>query len=52
MSQFFEILIFSQDIWGNVHSDPEINLIFEATLIKTFYLWSKTSQKKSETQFY
>ena len=21
-SQFFEILIFSQDIWGNVHYDP------------------------------
>ena len=26
-SQFFEILIFSQDIWGNVHYVPEINLI-------------------------
>ena len=26
-NQFFEILIFSQDIWGNVHSIPEINLI-------------------------
>ena len=25
MSQFFEILIFSQDIWGNVHYVPEIN---------------------------
>ena len=25
--QFFEILIFSQDIWGNVHYVPEINLI-------------------------
>ena len=23
----FEILIFSQDIWGNVHYVPEINLI-------------------------
>ena len=27
MSQFFEYLIFSQDIWGNVHYIPEINLI-------------------------
>ena len=27
VSQFFEILIFSQDIWGNVHYVPEINLI-------------------------
>ena len=26
-NQFFEILIFSQDIWGNVHCIPEINLI-------------------------
>ena len=26
--QFFEILIFSQDILGNVHYVPEINLIF------------------------
>ena len=26
-NQFFEILIFSQDIWGNVHCVPEINLI-------------------------
>ena len=24
---FFEILSFSQDIWGNVHYVPEINLI-------------------------
>ena len=23
----FEILTFSQDIWGNVHYAPEINLI-------------------------
>ena len=41
-SQFFEILIFSQDIWGYVHYVPEINLISEGTLIKTFYLPSKT----------
>ena len=27
VSQFFEILIFSQDIWGNFHYVPEINLI-------------------------
>ena len=26
--QFFEILIFSQDIWGNVHYISEINLIY------------------------
>ena len=24
---FFEILIFSQDIWQNVHYVPEVNLI-------------------------
>ena len=34
MSQFFEILIFSQDIWGNVHYVREINLISEGTLMK------------------
>ena len=28
MFQFFEILIFSQDIWENVHYVPKINLIF------------------------
>ena len=28
MSQFFEILIFSQYIWKNFHYVPEINLIF------------------------
>ena len=27
MSQLFEILIFSQDIWGNAHYVPKINLI-------------------------
>ena len=27
MSQFFEILFFSQDIWGNIHYVREINLI-------------------------
>ena len=27
MSQFFENLIFSQDIWGNVHYVREVNLI-------------------------
>ena len=26
MSHFFEILIFSQDIWGDVHYVPETNL--------------------------
>ena len=27
VSQFFENLIFSQDIWGNVHYVPKITLI-------------------------
>ena len=27
VSQFFEILIFSQDIWGNLHYIREINII-------------------------
>ena len=27
VSEFFEISIFSQDIWGNVHYVPEIQLI-------------------------
>ena len=27
VSQFFEFLIFNQDIWGNVHYVREINLI-------------------------
>ena len=47
----FEVLIFSQDIWGNVHYVSEINLISQGTLIKAFYLPSKANQKKSETQF-
>ena len=51
MSQFFETLIFSQDIWGNVHYVPEINLISQGTLIKAFYLPKKTISKKSETRF-
>ena len=51
MSRFYKILIFSQDIWGNVHYICEINLISEGTLIKAFYLLSKTNQKKSETSF-
>ena len=38
----FEILIFSQDIWENVHYVPEINLISSGTLIKAFYLANKT----------
>ena len=41
MSQFFEILIFIQDIWGDVHYVPEINPISKGTLIKAFYLPSK-----------
>ena len=51
LSQFFEILVFSQEIWGNVHYVPEINLISEGTLIKAFCLTSKTNFKKSETGF-
>ena len=51
MPHFFEVLIFSQDISGNVHYVPEINLISEGTLIKPFYLPNKTNQKKSETWF-
>ena len=51
MSQFFEVLIFNQEIWGNVHYVCEINLIFKETLIKAFYLPIKASWKKSETQF-
>ena len=42
MSQFFEFLIFSQGIQGNVHYIPEINLISEETMIKAFYLAKKT----------
>ena len=36
MSQFFEILIFSQDAWGKVHYVREINLISEGTLMEAF----------------
>ena len=42
VSQFFEFLIFSQDIQGNVHYIPEINLMSEETMIKAFYLAKKT----------
>ena len=51
MSQFFEILIFSKDISGNVHYVAEINLISKGTLIKALNLPNKTILKKSETQF-
>ena len=44
MPQFSEILIFSQDIWVNVHCVREINLISQGTLIKAFYLPSKTKR--------
>ena len=27
VSQLFEILVFSQDIWRNIHFVPEVNLI-------------------------
>ena len=51
VSKFFGILIFSQDIWGNVHYVPEINLISYGTLIKAFFLPNKTILKKSDTRF-
>ena len=44
LSQFFKILIFSKDIWGNVHYVPEINLISYGTLIKAFI--SRAEQTK------
>ena len=47
MPQFFEALIFSQNIWGNVHYVPEIN----SFVIKAFYLPNKTTWKESETRF-
>ena len=40
---FFELLIFSQDVQGNVYYVPEINLISEGTLIKAFNLPSETN---------
>ena len=51
MSQILEILSLSQDIWGNVHYVPEINLISYGTLIKAFFLPNKTILKKSDTRF-
>ena len=45
------MLIFSQEIWGNVHYVLEIKLISSGTLIKAFYLPNKTFLKKSETLF-
>ena len=41
MPQVFEILIFDQDIWENVHYVPKISLISQGTLIKAFHLPSK-----------
>ena len=38
MRQVFQILIFSQDIWANVHYVPKLNLISEGTRIKAVYL--------------
>ena len=43
LSQFFKILSFSQNIWGNVYYVHEINLISRGTLIKAFYLPSETT---------
>ena len=40
--QFFEILVFKQDIWGNIHYVPEINLISSGAQIKALYLLKKT----------
>ena len=51
VSQFFEILFFSQDVWGNVHNVCVINLIPKKLLgmrlrlmIKAAYLLSKTKE--------
>ena len=35
MSQFFEILNFSQDIWGNIDYTPETKLSSSGTLTKS-----------------
>ena len=51
MFQFFEILIFSQNIWEYVHYVLEINLFSYGSLIKASYLLSKTNYIKSETWF-
>ena len=51
MSQFFENLIFSQDIWENVHNVSEINLISEGTLIKPFISRAKQTKKNSRHCF-
>ena len=51
MSQFFEILVFGQDIYGKVHYVPEINLISEGTLIKAFYLPNKTFKRNLRHDF-
>ena len=51
MFQFFEILIFSQNIWEYVHYVLEINLFSYGSLIKASYLLSKTNYMKSETWF-
>ena len=42
-TQFFEILIFSHDVWGNVHYVRDINIISHRPLIKSFYLPNKTN---------
>ena len=47
MSQFFEILIFSQDIWGNVDYVPEINLISYGILMKVFHLPTRFCRRKT-----
>ena len=51
MFQFFEILIFSQNIWEYVHYVLEINLFSYGSLIKASYLLSKTNYMKSKTWF-
>ena len=50
-SPFFEIFIFSQDIWGNAHYVPEINLTSYGTPIKAYFIPSKTNLNKSDTRF-
>ena len=44
----FGILIFSQDIWGNIHYVPKINLISDKSLLSP----EQNKLKKSETRFY
>ena len=51
MSQFFLILIFSQDIWGNIHYGRKIKLIFEGTDKKSLLSPKQNNLKKFEMVF-